>query len=95
MSDLPPVTGERSLTQAPLDDLVDTLGMEYVYALVCRATPHVFAAENEARMEVMPAASSQIARELETFNATLRRVRKEALTAEIIELGTGAASQLS
>ncbi len=43
-------------------------------------------------MEAMTAAGSQIARELETFQATLRRVRQEAITAEIIELGTGAAS---
>lgn len=83
------------VTQVPLDDLVDTLGMEYVHALVCRTTLHTFAAENEARMEAISAASSQIARELETFNATLRRVRQEAITAEIIKLGTGAALQLS
>ncbi len=41
-------------------------------------------------MEAMTSASSQIASELDVFQATLRRVRQEAITAEIIELGTGA-----
>ena len=43
-------------------------------------------------MEAMSSAGTQIARELKTFQATLRRVRQEAITAEIIELGTGAAT---
>ena len=43
-------------------------------------------------MAAMTAASSQITRELETFRTELNRVRQEAITAEIIELGTGVAS---
>jgi F-type H+-transporting ATPase subunit gamma len=43
-------------------------------------------------MEAMSAAGSQITRELGEFEATLRQVRQEAITAEIIELGTGTAS---
>ncbi len=43
-------------------------------------------------MEAMSAAGSQITRKLGEFEATLRRVRQEAITAEIIELGTGTAS---
>lgn len=89
LADLPPTTGERPLTQVPDDPLIESLGQDYFHALVCRAALHAFAAENEARMEAMTAAGSQIARELETFQATLRRVRQEAITAEIIELGTG------
>lgn len=38
-------------------------------------------------MEAMSAAGSQITRELGEFEATLRQVRQEAITAEIIELG--------
>jgi F-type H+-transporting ATPase subunit gamma len=60
--------------------------------MVCKAALHSFAAENEARMEAMSAAGSQIKRELSEFEATLRQVRQEAITAEIIELGTGTAS---
>lgn len=50
--------------------------------------------ENHAPVQTlgnaMSAAGSQIAHELEVFQATLRRVPQEAITAEIIELGNGA-----
>ena len=92
LSDFPLATIESPLTQIPADSLIDSLSADYFHALVCKAALHAFAAENEARMEAMSSASSQIASELETFQATLRRVRQEAITAEIIELGTGAAS---
>ncbi|MDG1169193.1 MAG: F0F1 ATP synthase subunit gamma [Sulfitobacter sp.] len=88
----PNTTATRPLTQLPQDTLIYALGQEYFYAQVCKAALHAFAAENEARMEAMSAAGNQIARELDTFQAMLRRVRQEAITAEIIELGTGAAS---
>lgn len=92
LSDYPPAGIEPPLMQLPADTLIDSLGADYFHALVCRAALHAFAAENEARMEAMSSAGSQIERELEAFQATLRRVRQEAITAEIIELGTGAAS---
>jgi F-type H+-transporting ATPase subunit gamma len=92
LSDLPPAGATRPLTQLPLDALIDSLSGDYLHAMVCNAALHAFAAENEARMEAMSAAGSQITRELGEFEATLRRVRQEAITAEIIELGTGAAS---
>lgn len=92
LSDLPSATAERPLTHLPEDTLIASLGQDYFNAQVCKAALHAFAAENEARMEAMSSAGNQIARELETFQATLRRVRQEAITAEIIELGTGAAS---
>jgi F-type H+-transporting ATPase subunit gamma len=80
------------LTQLPEDALIRSLSGEYLHAQVCKAALYAFAAENEARMEAMSAAGSQIERELGTFEATLRRVRQEAITAEIIELGTGTAT---
>jgi F-type H+-transporting ATPase subunit gamma len=92
LSDYPPAAIEQPLTQIPVTTLIDSLGADYFHALVCKAALHAFAAENEARMEAMSSAGSQIERELQTFQATLRRVRQEAITAEIIELGTGAAS---
>jgi F-type H+-transporting ATPase subunit gamma len=92
LSDLPPPRATRPLTQLPTDALINNLSGDYLHALVCKAALHAFAAENEARMEAMSAAGSQITRELGDFEATLRRVRQEAITAEIIELGTGAAS---
>jgi F-type H+-transporting ATPase subunit gamma len=92
LSDFSSPAAESPLTQLPADTLVASLSADYLHALVCKAALHAFAAENEARMEAMSAAGSQIARELELFQATLRRVRQEAITAEIIELGTGAAT---
>ena len=90
MSHFPKATGERPLMQIPIDGLIDSLGREYLHALICKAALHAFAAENEARMDAMSAAGNQIARELETFQALLRQVRQDDITAEIIELGTGA-----
>jgi F-type H+-transporting ATPase subunit gamma len=92
LADIPPTTAERPLTQIPQAALIDKLGEDYFNAQVCKAALHAFAAENEARMQSMSSAGSQIARELEAFQATLRQVRQEAITAEIIELSTGAAS---
>ncbi len=92
LSDLPTATDDRPLTQIPDGALLDSLAQDYFHALVCKAALHAFAAENEARMEAMSSAGSQIGRELDAFQAKLRRVRQEAITAEIIELGTGAAS---
>jgi len=93
LADLPSATTERPLTQLPDDTLIASLGQDYFNAQVCKAALHAFAAENEARMESMSSAGIQIESELETFQTTLRRVRQEAITAEIIELGTGAASE--
>ena len=92
LSEFPTSETADPLTQLPADALIASLSADYFHALVCRAALHAFAAENEARMEAMSAAGSQIARELDQFQATLRRVRQEAITAEIIELGTGAAA---
>jgi F-type H+-transporting ATPase subunit gamma len=92
LADLSPTLAEPPLIQLPKDRLLASLGQEYFIEQVCKAALHAFAAENEARMKAMTSAGSQIAHELEQFEATLRRVRQEAITAEIIELGTGAAS---
>jgi F-type H+-transporting ATPase subunit gamma len=92
LSELPQAVSEKPLMQLPREALIESLGADYFHALVCRTALHAFAAENDARLEAMAAAGSQIARELEAFEASLRRVRQEAITAEIIELGTGAAA---
>lgn len=92
LAQLPPSKAEPPLMQLPEEALIASLGQDYFNAQICRAALHAFAAENEARMEAMSSAGSQIARELETFQGLLRRVRQEAITAEIIELSTGVAS---
>lgn len=93
LTDLPYASSEAPIMQLPFAKLMDTLGRDYFHAQICKAALHAFAAENEARMEAMTAAGTQIAHELKTFQATLRRVRQEAITAEIVELGTGVAAK--
>ncbi len=69
--------------------LLSELAAAYLHARLCNAALHAFAAENEARMEVMAAAHSQIDRQLAALQATQRQVRQEEITAEIIELASG------
>jgi len=81
-------------SNAPLLNLAcDTLLLEltadYVFAQLCNTALHAFAAENEARMEAMTAAHSQIERQLSSLQATQRIVRQEEITAEIVELAAG------
>jgi F-type H+-transporting ATPase subunit gamma len=69
--------------------LLSSLTADYLYAQLCNAALHSFAAENEARLEAMAAARNQIERQLSTLRATQRHVRQEEITAEIIELAAG------
>ncbi len=69
--------------------LLSDLTADYMHAQLCNAALHAFAAENEARMEAMAAARSQIERQLSSLRATQRLVRQEEITAEIIELAAG------
>ena len=72
--------------------LLDDLTADYVLAQLCKAALHAFSAENQARMESMASAHSEIERQL----GQQRVVRQEEITAEIIELAAGeAASRLS
>jgi len=59
--------------------LVGALTADYVYALLCEAALHAFVAENEARMEAMAAARSQVERQLSSLQARQRLVRQEEL----------------
>jgi F-type H+-transporting ATPase subunit gamma len=70
--------------------LLRALTSDYMHAQLSNAALHAFAAENEARMEAMAAARSQIERQLSALQATQRLVRQEEITAEIIELAAGA-----
>lgn len=76
------------LNMAPEALLVE-LTAEYLHAELCNTTLHAFAAENEARMETMASARTQVERELATLQATERIVRQEEITSEIIELAAG------
>lgn len=80
LMEAPPVTNIDATT------LVETLSADYLHAQFCQMALHAYAAENEARMTAMAAARSQIERQEQDYQALERRVRQEAITAEIIEL---------
>jgi F-type H+-transporting ATPase subunit gamma len=73
----------------PPEQLLDQLAEEYVYAELCAAVMLSYAAENEARMQAMIAARSNVERKLDELTASYRNLRQEEITAEIIELSAG------
>ena len=90
MSGFPrPKDANTPLLNLPSETLLIGLTADYVHAQLCKTALHAFAAENEARMEAMASARSQIERQLSALQATQRTVRQEEITAEIIELVAG------
>lgn len=85
-----PVTQADPLTNLLADSLAAALGLDQLHAGLTRAALHAFVSENEARMAAMSAASRQIDDELGVLEALARRERQEAITAEIIEIASGA-----
>jgi F-type H+-transporting ATPase subunit gamma len=82
-------------TLAPLTTLtprllLERLAVEYVYAQLCEAAMHAFAAENEARMMAMTAAKTNIGTKLAGLSQRERQLRQEEITTEIVELAAGA-----
>jgi F-type H+-transporting ATPase subunit gamma len=69
--------------------LLRDLTTDYLFGQLCHAALHAFAAENEARMESMASARTQIERQLAILQASQCQVRQKEITAEIIELATG------
>ena len=86
---LRPKDANTPLLNLPSETLLIGLTADYMHAQLCKTALHAFAAENEARMEAMASARSQIERQLSTLQATQRTVRQEEITAEIIELAAG------
>jgi F-type H+-transporting ATPase subunit gamma len=80
----PPLT-----TLAP-SALLERLAAEYVYAQLCEAALHAFAAENEARMMAMAAARTNIESKLGGLSQREHQLRQEEITTEIVELAAGA-----
>lgn len=78
------------LTNLSAPDLAADLGLDRLHAVLTRAALHAFVSENEARMAAMSAASRHITTELADLEARARRLRQEAITAEIIEIAAGA-----
>ena len=84
-----PPSGAVPLLDLAPGALIRALTADYMHALLCRAALHAFAAENEARMQAMSAARSQVTRQLGDLQARERLVRQEEITAEVIELAAG------
>ncbi len=84
-----PSDDNAPLLTLPPAVLLDELTADYMHAQLCNAAFHAFAAENEARMEAMAAARTQIERQLSSLQAMQRMMRQEEITAEIIELAAG------
>lgn len=84
-----PKGNEAPLVNLPPPSLLMELTAEYLHAQLCEAALHAFAAENQARMEAMAAARSQIERQLASLQSKQRMVRQEEITEEIIELAAG------
>jgi F-type H+-transporting ATPase subunit gamma len=87
--------GRPRQTQAPLialapDVLLERLAEEYVYAQLCTAALHAFAAENEARMIAMLSARNNIGSKLDILSRRERQLRQEEITTEVVELAAGA-----
>ena len=80
------------ITTLPSEQLLAELAEEYVYAELCEEVMLSFAAENEARMQAMIAARSNVSRKLDELVASFRRLRQEEITGEIIELSAGSIS---
>ena len=78
------------LLTLPPAALLQELTAEYLHAQLCAIALHAFAAENDARMEAMAQAHSQIDRQLTELKGVQRRVRQDEITAEIIDLAAGA-----
>jgi F-type H+-transporting ATPase subunit gamma len=85
------VTAVRTppIVTLPPAQLLDQLAEEYIYAELCAAVMLSYAAENEARMQAMIAARTNVERKLNELIGSYRNLRQEEITAEIIELSAG------
>jgi F-type H+-transporting ATPase subunit gamma len=85
-----PVQNQPPLTALAPWVLLERLASEYVYAQLCEAAMHAFAAENEARMMAMAAARTNIESKLSGLSQREHQLRQEEITTEIVELAAGA-----
>jgi F-type H+-transporting ATPase subunit gamma len=85
-----PLGRRLPLTNLAPEVLLERLAFEYIFAQLCRATMQAFEAENEARMLAMGSARTNIQNKLTGLAQRERRLRQEEITAEVLELATGA-----
>ena len=85
-----PIQNQPPLTTLAPSLLLERLATEYVYAQLCEAAMHAFAAENEARMMAMASAKTNIGLKLVGLSQREHQLRQEEITTEIVELAAGA-----
>lgn len=73
-------------------ELLEKLIAEYVFARLTRAATDSLASENAARFAAMEAAHDNVAKRLEELQQQARQARQEEITAELLDIVTGAAS---
>jgi F-type H+-transporting ATPase subunit gamma len=71
-------------------ELRDVLAAEYMFAILEAAAIESFASENAARFRTMEAAHENIDRKSSELQRLAHRMRQEAVTAEILEIISGA-----
>lgn len=84
-----PEVAIKPLTTLPPQRLIERLTGEYINARLCEAAMQAFAAENQARLQAMSSAGSNIDRTLAELQSRANQVRQEEVTAEIVELSAG------
>jgi F-type H+-transporting ATPase subunit gamma len=85
-----PIQSQPPLSTLAPRRLLERLATEYVYAQLCKAAMHAFAAENEARMMAMASAKTNIESKLAGLLQREHQLRQEEITTEIVELAAGA-----
>ena len=85
-----PISGQPPLTTLPPATFLARLAEEYVFAELCEAALTAFAAENEARVAAMLSAKSNLENMRSDLQALQRQIRQEEITAEVLELASGA-----
>jgi F-type H+-transporting ATPase subunit gamma len=78
----------------PPETLLRRLASEYLFAEITRAVMQSLASENGARLHVMEAADHNIGDKLDALRRTERAMRQEAITAELLDVITGAEAVL-
>jgi F-type H+-transporting ATPase subunit gamma len=86
----PSTLSQPPLITLPPPILLERLAAEYVFAQLCEAAMHSFAAESEARMLAMASAKTNIDSKLASLAQRERQVRQQEITTEIVELAAGA-----
>jgi F-type H+-transporting ATPase subunit gamma len=85
-----PIEPRIPLTNLEPAILLERLASEYIYAQLCQAAMLAFEAVNEARMLTMGSARTNIQNKLTGLAQLERRLRQQEITAEVLELATGA-----